>query len=80
MYYNYQVRNNIGIMKFIFKIENNNNEGNTLIGIALYKVNVLKVMTRFYKCQIKTVIVLSSKSKLMSTNIKVLFLIKAFAE
>ena len=69
-------------MKFVFKIENNNNKGSRLIDIALYEVNVLRFRTRFFKRQIKTTILLlsKSKSKLSFTSIKGLLLIKVFAE
>ena len=80
IYFDYQVENNIESVKFIFKVENNNNKGNKLIEIRLYEENILRFVTRFYKHQIKTVMLLLSKSELMSTNIRVLFLIKVFTE
>ena len=78
--YNHHVGNNIGMMKFAFKVESENDEGNKLIGIASCEENVPKVTTRFYKRQIKNPTSLSSKSKLMSANPKASFHIKVLAE
>ena len=70
MHCNYKTGNNIGAMKFILKVKENNDEYNKLVVINACEENVPKFITRYCKRQIKSAMVTSSKSKLMSTNTK----------
>lgn len=80
IYCNYQVGNNLGSLKFAIKVNDKNDEENKIKGVEACEENIPKFTTRFYKCQVKSAMAIASKSKLMSSNSKASFLIKAFTE
>ena len=47
VHYKHHAGNKIGSMKFAFKVENKNDEGNKLLGIASCEENASKFTTRF---------------------------------
>ena len=51
-----------------------------MVGIAACEENIPNFATRFFKLQVKSAIVMSSKSKLISTSTKAPFLIKVFTD
>ena len=46
-HYNDQTGNNVGTMKFVFKVKDKNDEGNNLVGTSPYEENAPKFITRY---------------------------------
>ena len=79
-HYNYQTGNSIGNMKFAFKFQDKKDEDNTLVVIDACEENIPKFTTHYCKRQVKSVMATLSKSKIMATNTKALFLINVFTD
>ena len=63
-------------MKFVLKVKDKNDKDNKLVRISTCEENIPKFTTRYFKWQVKSAMSKSSKSKIMSTNIKSSFVIK----